>query len=393
MHWLYVSASTLDGKSAQSTHVIEFCRALVRTHQVTLIAPATHDFVAPAGITHIPVELPRYAKGLGFELHMLWYSLLHSKTKPDIVYVRAGAFNFGSILHAHRHNIPCLLEVNGDLCAEYAIHHSAHTPYQHARLRTRLAIYKASLQWNYCAATGIVTVTPGLRDIVVQAYGVAPERVFVATNGVNIRTFIPLLPEACRRQLRLPEQRRYVGFIGSLTNWQDVPTLLDGFALIADKHPYVDMLIVGDGPLRSTIEKQLCTLNLAQRVHMTGAVPHEYIPLYLNACDIATVPKRFLSTGYSPLKIYEALACGIPVLASAQPGLDFLLVEEVGRLFAPEDASDLAYQLDYMLRMPEGEMFAMGVRARALAEKHYSWDAVVAKVEDFVSIRLTSTPK
>lgn len=386
MHWLYVSASTLDGKSAQSTHVLEFCRALMRTHQVTLIAPIAHDFVVPAGITHIPVELPRYAKGLGFELHMLWYSLLHySTTKPDIIYVRSGAFNFGSLLYARRHNIPCLLEVNGDLCAEYAIHHPAHTPSHYALLRTRLAIYKTSLQWSYRAATGIVTVTPGLRDIVVQEYGVAPERVLVAPNGVNIRTFIPLLPDVCRHRLGLSEQRRYVGFVGSLTNWQDVPTLLDGFALVADKHPYVDLLIVGDGPLRSSLERQIGNLNLEQRVHMIGAIPHDDIPLYLNACDIATVPKRFLSTGYSPLKIYEALGCGVTVLASAQPGLDFLVMEGVGCVFAPEDAGDLARQLDYMLCLPDGALFAMGLRARAVAEEYYAWDAVVDKVQHFAT--------
>lgn len=384
-NWLYVTPTTLHHRGGQSTHVTEFCHALARTAQVTLLAPAERTFVAPRGTNHIRIPLPRYAKGLAFEMQIVrWMVTTTLVPRPDIVYLRAGVFHASALLLARRYNVPCLMEINGDLVEEFASEYPATTLKERAMLRARLATYRAALHWSYNAASGLVVVNPGLRDMAIQRYNVPPARVDVIPNGANVYTFTPLRADVCRRRIGIPPDRRYVGYVGSLTTWQDVPTLLKGFALLVNKHPDVDVLIVGDGATRSHIEDLIQQLGLNQRVHMVGAVPHEQVPLYLNACDITTVPKRF-GRADSPLKVYEAMSCGIPILASRQSGVEVLTSENIGLLYEPEDANDLARQLDVLLRMTADELVRMGTRARHATEVRYSWDAVVEHVRAFAA--------
>lgn len=384
-NWLYVTPTTLHHRGGQSTHVTEFCQALARTAQVTLLAPAEHTFVAPRGTSHIPLHLPRYAKGIAFEMQVVrWMLTANLVPRPDIVYLRAGVFNASALLLARTYNVPCLMEINGDLVEEFASEYPATTPKERTMLRTRLATYRAALQWGYNAASGLIVVNPGLRDMAIQRYKVHPSRVEVIPNGANVYTFTPMRADVCRRRIGLPIERRYVGYVGSLTTWQDVPTLLKGFALLVNDHPDVDVLIVGDGATRSQIEDLVRQLGLEQRVHMVGAVPHEHVPRYLNACDITTVPKR-LHRADSPLKVYEAMSCGIPILASRQSGVDVLTSENIGLLYEPEDASDLARQLNVLLRMSADDLVRMGARARRATEMRYSWDAVVERVRSFAA--------
>lgn len=382
-NWLYITPTTLHQRGGQSTHVVQFCEALVRKAQVTLLAPAASDFVAPAGTRHIRVNLPRYARGLAFELSMLPRLIAHSLDRlPDLVYVRAGIFNSAALLFAQRYHLPCLLEINGDLVDEFPTEHPATTAAAKLMMRIRLALYYASLRWSYHTANGLVVVTSDLHTMAVQRYGVPEAQVRVIPNGANVYTFAPFQTHVCQQRVGLPPHRRYVGYVGSLTTWQDIPSLLQAFATIAERHPSVDLVIVGDGIMREQIVQQCQQMGIVQRVHMTGVVPHDQVPLYLNACDIAVVPKKRGRTD-SPLKIYEALSCGVPVLASAQPGVEVLSQHDAGLLYPPEDVDYLARQLDYMLSLPREDLVQMGARARRAIEQSHSWDAVVERVVTF----------
>jgi glycosyltransferase involved in cell wall biosynthesis len=366
--------------------VLEFCQALARKVQLTLLAPAESHFVAPTDVRHMPIKLPRRGKGIVFEwqlLRALVARFAAPNTLPDVVYVRAGIFQLSALLFARRYRLPCLLEINGDLVAEYPTEYPPSTPLQRLLMALRLKVYRASLRTSYQAADGLIVVTPDLRDMAIQHYGVSPSRVRVIPNGANVLSFLPMQQQVCQRRLNLPTGRRYVGYVGSLTSWQDVPTLIAGFALLAKDYTDTDLLLVGDGASRPQLAAQVQQLGLQQRVHMVGAVPHAQVPLYLNACDITTVPKKTGRTD-SPLKVYEAISCGVPVLASAQPGVAFLAEKGCGMLYTPGDAADLARHLDRMLSLPAAELRQMGERARRATEQHYSWDAVVQQVRDFV---------
>jgi len=164
--WLYITPTTLHLRGGQSTHVLEFCQALVRKVELTLLAPAEPDFVAPNGVCHMPINLPPRGKGIVFEwqlLRALVAQFAASNTLPDVVYVRAGIFQLSALLFARRYRLPCLLEINGDLVAEYPNEYPPTTSLQRLLMTLRLAVYRASLRTSYRAADGLIVVTPDLR--------------------------------------------------------------------------------------------------------------------------------------------------------------------------------------------------------------------------------------
>lgn len=378
---MYITASSLRRSGGQTTHILEFCEALARRAQVTLVAPADSAAVVPHVITADFLALPRVMRGIAFELALARY-LARRAPRPDVIYVRAGVYQFVPLLYARALGVPCLLEVNGDLVAEFRMQHPPRSWLDRGRLAARLQLYRVATWASYRLADGVVAVTEALAALV-RGYGAPAERVRILENGVNVRTMVPLRAVECRARLGLPVERRYIGYIGSLAAWQDVPTLVTAFGMIAAEHPDVDLLIVGDGAQRAAVERQRRAAGLTARVRMVGAVSRAQAHWYLGACDIATAPKRLLPSGFSPLKVYEALSCAVPIVAPDAPGLGFIANADVGRLYQPEQAADLACQLDRLLRMPAHELRAIGLRGRRRAESCHSWDAVVDQVMAF----------
>jgi glycosyltransferase involved in cell wall biosynthesis len=359
---------------------VEFCRVLARHEQLTIASPVENNFTPLANTRHIPIPLPPFLKGISFDMRLFWHLNRLLPTPPDILYLRSGMFNMGALLYAQVHHIPCLLEVNGDMLGEYRIAHPHTTGVQQTLLQAKIAVFNQSLRWSYHQATHIVVVAPALQDILTKHYGVPRTRVSLIANGANTQQFLPLRQDICQQRLGLPLGRQYVGYIGSLNKWQDIPTLLAGFALLAHAHPHTDILMVGDGDIRPQLEAQCQALGIAQRVHMLGRIPYDQIPLAMGACVLTTAPKVAYIISGSPLKVRESLSCGVPVLASAQPGLEFLEEQNIGKLCIPEHVADMARQLDALLSLPPNELYHMGLRARRLAEQEYSWEAVVARV-------------
>lgn len=88
--------------------------------------------------------------------------------------------------------------------------------------------------------------------------------------------------------------------------------------------------------------------------------------------------------GVSPLKVFEYLGCGKPVLGAAVPGMELIQQEGVGALFTPGDPGDLAAQLDRLLSLPAAEREAIGRRARQVAVEKYAWEIIVRRIVEVI---------
>jgi glycosyltransferase involved in cell wall biosynthesis len=178
-----------------------------------------------------------------------------------------------------------------------------------------------------------------------------------------------------RQRYRLGKAR-VVGFAGSLKAWHGVDLLLRAAVRL---DPDVRILIVGDGPERSKLEVLASELRIADRVVFTGAVPYQAIPEHLAAMTVAVAPYRRQTDFYfSPLKIVEYLATGLPVVASDQGDLAHL-VGKAGLMVSPDDAVELAEALGKVLGDPELRR-AMHFAARRHAAG-MTWDVAAAQVE------------
>lgn len=257
-----------------------------------------------------------------------------------------------------------VLEVNAPLVDEAA---------RYRGLRD-LAVWRARERSVLIAADGVVAVSPSVRAHVIRC-GVAPDRATVVRNGVDLEPFESANGEPVRQRYQL-RNARVVGFAGSLKAWHGVDILLRAAVRL---DPDVRVLIVGDGPERRKLEALAAGLRIADRVVFAGAVPHHAIPEHLAAITVAAAPYRRQADFYfSPLKIAEYLAAGLPVVASDQGDVAHLL-GKAGLLVRPDDAVALAEALDKVLGDPELRR-AMHFAARRHAAA-MTWNAAAARVE------------
>jgi glycosyltransferase involved in cell wall biosynthesis len=374
--WYYITSVRFSAASGQTTHVVESCRALAARRATTLFAPVPPPAPLP-GLAVQLVPVPDHApRELIFQGRLARAIMRHaSRHRPDVLYVRAAAFNLGAILAARRLGIPCILELNGLPALEYTLERAANRRSPSARARGWIYTLIAHLEGRL--ASGIVAVTP---QLAAEARRWGARHIYVATNGTNPAEIIPQDRLAARRALGLPDVAEIAGFVGNFARWQGLETLVRAALLLRSQRPELRLLLIGDGVERGRLEALAAPLG--DRVCFTGALPHQAVGAALSACDILAAPfpasERNRRTGVSPLKVFEYLALGRPVLASALPGLEFIERERLGMLCAPDDPAALAQRLTALLDLPAAERAIIGARARAAAESRYSWDNITA---------------
>jgi glycosyltransferase involved in cell wall biosynthesis len=153
-------------------------------------------------------------------------------------------------------------------------------------------------------------------------------------------------------------------------------------ALLQETDPDIALLLIGDGQHRTELERQVTELGL-RSVIFTGSAPYERMPDYLSACDAGVV----LSAGsaafhYSPVKLREYMACGLPVIAHAVGELEKTLDDGTDALLvAPGHAPSLAEAFRH-LADDAGLRHALGSRGLQLAHNRWSWASQTRAVLD-----------
>jgi glycosyltransferase involved in cell wall biosynthesis len=170
-----------------------------------------------------------------------------------------------------------------------------------------------------------------------------------------------------------------VGFVGRLYSFQGVDYLIKAAPYVLEKMPHTMFLIVGDGAERENLEKLAESEDVADRFLFFGEVPFQKVPDFIGACDVCLALKRPLRSGYSPLKLYEYMACGRPVVASNLDGFEILSEHEAGCLVEPTDFQGTARQIVDLLKDEELQK-RMGINGRKTSSD-FSWETAARKVE------------
>lgn len=212
-------------------------------------------------------------------------------------------------------------------------------------------------------------------------YGADPSSIRVIPNGVDIGIFRPKSPnadrvESLRRELGLSGKRVIVS-VSRLVRKNGIDTLLDALPAIREHHPDVVLVLVGDGSDRRGLEARADELGIRNAVRFAGSVEHERTVDYLQLADLFARPSRSEGLGSAFL---EAMACGIPVLATPVGGIpDFLRHEENGLLVEAESERAVARATDRLL--------SDGTLAKRLSEEglrlvrsRYRWDTLAEQI-------------
>lgn len=202
-----------------------------------------------------------------------------------------------------------------------------------------------------------------------RTMGVPEARIWNIPNGVDTERFAPATPaerRALRRKLHLPDTP-LLTFVGRLTVAKGLDILLDAWAQRDAALASAHLVLVGDGELRASLEQQARSVGLDRSVIFTGSTTDTVS--YLRAADAFVLPSR---TEGMPVALLEAMACGLPCIATRVGGSAELIDDgQNGRLVAPENANALARALPEAFTTP-----AWGERARQRIVERYAIDVV-----------------
>jgi glycosyltransferase involved in cell wall biosynthesis len=297
---------------------------------------------------------------------------------PNAIYERYALFGTAGLSLARELDIPLVLEVNAPLADEQAAHRGL--AFCDAARATERAVLGG--------ADRVVAVSATLRDWLVDA-GVAPERIEVLPNGVDTVRFAPAAGarERTRQELGFAAEECVIGFVGTLKAWHGTATLLAAVALLRSVAPRIPirLLIVGEGPERALLEALAATSGIADITHFTGAVPHAAVPAHVAAMDVAVAPyDRIEGFYFSPLKVFEYMAAGRPVVAAGVGQLaECLRHGERALLYPPGDVAALASALRALAESPR-ERVRLGSAARQWVATHRTWDGNARRVVELI---------
>lgn len=189
-------------------------------------------------------------------------------------------------------------------------------------LRTSMAL------WGLRRAAHVVSVSRYLRDRLL-GHGIAPSAISVVHNGVDAEVFQPRGKQAARGELGVEPGRRLVLYVGNLKADKGLLDLLHPDAIDACREARARVAIIGAGPLRPRLEREIRDRALAEDVLLLGSRPPAEIARWMNAADCLCLPSHHEGI---PNVILEALSCGLPVLATRVGGIPEVVGEGAGLL-------------------------------------------------------------
>jgi glycosyltransferase involved in cell wall biosynthesis len=348
----------LGGRKGASVHVRSLSASLARRgHQVLLTCrriDGDDATVAGVDVARLPAE----------DKQMAWLRAVLREFPADTLLERYSLSTGPALAVARQLGIPYVLELNAPLVAEAIRHRGLKDP------RGRLAERERHL---IASADRVVAVSSALAEYAV-ACGAPATRIAVIHNGVDVAVFGNSDGRMVRERYGLSDV--VIGFAGSLKPWHGVRSLVEATARVSAP---VSLLIVGDGPEREAIRWAARHLAPGQRAVLTGEVAHDQVPDFLAAMDIGAAPFEPEPGFYfSPLKIAEYLAAGLPVVCTSQGDLP-TIVGDAGMLVTPGDSIELIRALERLVR-DRPTRARMSHAARRQAEQ-MSWERVAERVE------------
>jgi len=205
------------------------------------------------------------------------------------------------------------------------------------------------------------------------------EKVIIIPCGVDTKRFSP--DQSCQsKKAELKSSSSRILYVGKLIHYKGVDTLIKAFKIVTKSHN-CHLTIVGDGEQRDELMDLVKKLEICDQVTFTGWVPDELLPRYYRTSDLFVLPSLSSRREAFGIVLLEAMACGVPVIASDIPGPNEVIKNGESGLLAPAgNGKKLAHAIIDILR--DARRTEMGTYAHKIAKERYDWSVIVDKYEN-----------
>lgn len=317
----------IASKDGQYVHIESIIKEMRKQgHEVFVVAPSVaekSDFGSSGGwVSKVRSSIPQWLSELMEFCYsfFVFFKLLLAvyKFKPDVIYERYNLFLPAGIWVKKLTKLPFQLEVNSPLYNERKKYGGLALP--------KLAKWSEHYTWRN--ADRVLPVTNVLAKYI-SAANVEQAKIKVIPNGVDTAVFGPQKPEHRSKRLK---DKIVVGFVGFCREWHQLDAVLERLANM--ENPYIHFLLVGDGPVIDSLNKQADLLNFTSSFTATGLVSRDEMPYWLDQIDIALQPA--VTPWASPLKMIEYLAKGLAIVAPNSFNIKELLIDNSNALLFDE---------------------------------------------------------
>ncbi|KJS68820.1 MAG: hypothetical protein JL50_03985 [Peptococcaceae bacterium BICA1-7] len=370
-------------------HVIRPSQGGIRNHLLTLVGESDqkryeHMVACPEDMAdHFSKRVKTFPLSLGGDISPAGDL---AAVKKLITFFRGYR---ADIVHAHGSKAGLVGRPAALLAGVPAVVMTAHNSIFHQHLPGwKVSLFAASERFLAGYTTRIIAVSEALRRELIDREGVRPERVVTVYNGIVPEVFCARPDrEYLERVTGAPAGRKVVGTVARLAPQKGLKYLLGAASRLTARGEDLNFVLVGDGPLRGELEKEVRDLNLSGRVFFTGQRMdvHRLMPCF----DIFVLPS--VSEGL-PLTILEAMASGRPVISTRVGGIPEVIEDGVsGLLVNPGDAEGLARAIGFFAGDEEISR-RMGGQARDRVIKNFSARKMAGDT-DTIYYRLASGSK
>jgi len=228
-------------------------------------------------------------------------------------------------------------------------------------------------------ASKLVVISNGLKETLVNG-GVPPQKIIVAPDAVDIAEFDIKPSRDIWRTYNVDPNKKIVLYTGHFYGWKGGETLANAAKYLPDG---VETVLMGG------VDRELAEFKktyAGDRVHVIGYQPRHILPAVTMSADVLVLPnsaKPKISSHYtSPLKLFQYMASGVPIIASDLPSIREILTDDTAFWFPPDDERALARQIEYVLSHPD-EARSKAARAREEVKK-YTWDARASAILEYI---------
>jgi len=367
----YITNARIPTEKAHGLQIMKTCETLVDDFKITLIVPDRKNHILAD-----PFDF--YGAGQNFKIIKLWcFDFLH--------------LNFLKRLAFWLENLTFVLSATGYLVFKkfdiyytrdffsalifpffvYPVFYEIHT-------LPKRGLFFHKISWK--KAKGLIVISEGIKNGLTD-YGVPQEKIIIARDAVDIEKFnIMVSKEECRAKLNLPRNEKIILYTGHLYKWKGAHIFAEAAKFLSSE--VLVYLVGGTAEDTENFRKKYLGPNL----RIIGWQEPQKIPYWLKAADLLVMPtsgKEAIGALYtSPLKLFEYMASGTPIIAADLPSVREVVSDEEVVFFKADDVDSLAKRIEESLKCQK-ELVDMTERAKKQAGEH-TWKKRAFVIKNFI---------